>query len=100
MEDGSGDLDVLNLASGLTHLYGYLFIPHKISDRSDVHHILVDTKNEEESDSLVPVFEEIYSHRKEIQEKRGLYVEFKTRRTDGKKSNDMPCPVPVEEWEW
>lgn len=97
LEEGSNELDVLGLASGMVHLYGYFFTPHTVSERRGVYHITGRCQNE---DDLVPVFKEVESHQKEIQKKKGLFVTYKVRRTEGRQENEMPKIPSEEDWDW
>ena len=102
LEEGSGEMDVLSLASGLTHLFGYFFTPHTVSQREGIYHITVSVFSADgnEHDLDVSVFNEIAKHQSEIQKPRGLWIECKVRKTEGKEENKMPAVPSQDDWDW
>ena len=65
LEEDACEMDVLSLASGLTHQYGYQFIPHTVSERKGVYHITASSNHE---DLDLSMFNEISAHQKECHE--------------------------------
>lgn len=96
LEDGSGEMDVLQLASSLTHQYGYFFTPHTVSESKGKYHITVET----DADVNIDIFSEIASHKKEINKNLGLSIECKVRKSEGKEANQMPTVPSEDEWDW
>ena len=53
-----------------------------------------------EHDLDVSVFNEIAKHQSEIQKPRGLWIECKVRKTEGKEENKMPAVPSQDDWDW
>ena len=96
LEDEVGEMDVLGLASGLTHLYGYHFTVHTVSEKKGIYHITISGK----SDVDVNVFNEIAKRQNEIHINKGLWIECKVRKSEGKEENKMPVIPNQDDWDW
>lgn len=96
LEESSSELDVLELASGLTYTYGYYFTIHTVSEKKGIYHLTV-TGN---TDVDLDIFNEIVKHQNEIHEDSALWIECKIRKTEGKEENLMPVVPSSEDWEW
>jgi hypothetical protein len=88
LEDGNTEMDVLNLASGLTYYYGYQFTPHTVSEQSGIYHITLASKS---TNTPVNVFNDIASKVKDIYKASGLDIEVKVNRKVTE-SNILPAP--------
>lgn len=77
LEDNNSEMDVLNLASGLTYYYGYQFTVHTVSEQKGIYHITLTSKS---TNTPVGVFNDISSRAKDIHKASGLDIEVKVNR--------------------
>jgi len=94
LTEDTNEMDVLGLASGLSHLYGYKFIPHTINDIKRIYEITM----EKECDSEIGIFTEISKYQKDILKARGLWTDVRVNHHST--HIETQSYITPDKWEW